>query len=54
MDGAARRTMASERVSIAIPLEDKGDAAVASAMTRAVRDLAAKIAPALTGTSEGR
>jgi uncharacterized lipoprotein YmbA len=54
MDSAARRTMASERVSIAIPLEDKGDAAVASAMTRAVRDLAAKIAPALTGTSGGR
>lgn len=53
-DGAARSTLTSERASIVIPLADTGDAAVASAMTQAVRDLAAQIAPALTLTRQGR
>jgi uncharacterized protein len=49
-DGAARSTLASERVSIAIPLADTGDAAVVAAMTRAVADLAGHVALALTST----
>jgi len=49
-DGAARSTLTSERVSIAIPLANSGDAAVVTAMTHAVLDLAGHIAPALTSS----
>jgi uncharacterized lipoprotein YmbA len=53
-DGAARSALATERVSIAIPLADTGDAAVVAAMTRAVAELAAHIAPALAPSGRGR
>ena len=53
-DGTVRSTLASERVSIAIPLADTGDAAVVTAMTRAVAELATHVAPALTSRRRGR
>jgi len=53
-DGAARLTLASERVSITIPLADASDAAVVAAMTRAVAELATHIASALTSPRRGR
>ena len=53
-DGAARTTLRSERVSIPIALADTSDAAVATAMTQAVSELAREIAPALTGPRRSR
>jgi uncharacterized lipoprotein YmbA len=53
-DGASRTTLASERVSIAIPIAESGDAGVVTAMTRAIADLARHIAPSLTFSRRGR
>jgi uncharacterized lipoprotein YmbA len=46
---SARQTLAAERTSVAVPVPDGGDPAVATAMTQALQSLAARIASA-TGT----
>jgi uncharacterized lipoprotein YmbA len=51
MDGAARQTLASERLSLAEPVAGTGDAAVVAAMTRAAERLASRIADDLERTS---
>lgn len=48
-DGAARQTFSSELVSITVPVRGTGDGAVATAMTEAIDDLAARIASSLGG-----
>ena len=44
MDGAGRGPMLAERITLTVPLAGTGDAAIVAAMTRAVSDLADRIA----------
>lgn len=49
-DGAARQTLASERVSLTEPVASTGDAAVVAAMTRLTEQLADRVAAGLERT----
>ena len=50
LDGAGRNTLAGERVSLTEQVGGSGDAAAAAAMTRAITDLAQRIAAGIRGT----